>query len=190
MAKGIQLKDKAGNKVYAAPYFPIGSIYLSVNKTNPSKYFGGEWVQLYGGYLYAAQSSIGKTDFSGWNTQSGGGGTSGAYSGTSGAYSGTSGSTAISIDQMPSHNHTMWYNTNSGGYASGSSLGTCKTASDTIQSNNGYNFHVWTHNNGGGKGHTHSIPSHTHSIPSHTHSTPNHTHNIATVDVFVWKRVA
>lgn len=168
MAKGIQLKDKAGNKVYAAPYFPIGSIYLSINKTNPSTYFGGKWEQLYGGYLYAAQNSIGKTDFAGWNTQSGGGGTSGAYSGTSG-------STALTIDQIPNHNHSMLANKNAGGQNAGIQH-TWGTAYSGYDDNScGYT--------GGGKGHTHSIPS-------HTHSTPNHSHNIATVDVFVWKRIA
>lgn len=223
MAKGIQLKDKDGNKVYAAPYFPIGSIYMSINKVNPSVYFGGEWEQLYGGYIYAAQTSIGKTDFAGWNTQSGGGGTSGAYSGTSGAYSGTSGaysgtsgSTAITVDQMPSHTHTQNSHKHHGFRYndSSSSADTCVVSttyngSGCIElgwsrSSTGYPYDnvstkaatATNKNTGGGKGHTHSIPSHTHSIPSHTHSipshthsTPNHTHNIATVDVFVWKRI-
>lgn len=176
MAKGIQLKDKAGNKVYAAPYFPIGSIYLSINKTNPSTYFGGKWEQLYGGYLYAAQNSIGKTDFVGWNTQSGGGGTSGAYSGTSG-------STTLTVNQIPSHTHTIYSNTQ---YESAPGVGHwgwdlhdgwCYGNEQNVTNGGG------TRATGGGKGHTHSIPS-------HTHSTPNHSHNIATVDVFVWKRVA
>jgi hypothetical protein len=38
MAKQIQLKNGA-EKVYPNPFFPIGSIYMSVNSTNPSNYF-------------------------------------------------------------------------------------------------------------------------------------------------------
>lgn len=40
---GVQLKDKNGNKVYPSPYWPIGSIYLSVTNVNPGTIFGGTW---------------------------------------------------------------------------------------------------------------------------------------------------
>lgn len=43
MAKGVYLKDKNGTKCYPAPYWPIGSIYISVNNTNPSQWFDGVW---------------------------------------------------------------------------------------------------------------------------------------------------
>lgn len=43
MPKQIQLKN-GEEKVYPNPFFPVGSIYMSVNSTNPSAYFGGTWV--------------------------------------------------------------------------------------------------------------------------------------------------
>ena len=46
MAKAVQLVDKNNNKCYAAPYWPIGSIFISVVNTNPSKWFGGTWVSF------------------------------------------------------------------------------------------------------------------------------------------------
>lgn len=158
MARGVQLKDKAGNKIYAAPYFPIGSIYLSTNKTNPSTYFGGEWEHLYGGYLYAAQSTIQKTSYSGWGTQS-----NASY---------TTGSTTLTVDQIPAHTHgivayggsTQW----DVGYLWG------RASND--YSNKVQGSSLVTKSTGGSSGHTHSIGA--------------HTHNIATVDVFVWKRIA
>ena len=37
------MRTNSNEKVYPHPYYPVGSIYLSTNDTNPSKWFGGEW---------------------------------------------------------------------------------------------------------------------------------------------------
>lgn len=47
MSKGVQLKDKSGEKVYPRPYYAVGDLYLTTNTTNPNLLFGGVW-QLFG----------------------------------------------------------------------------------------------------------------------------------------------
>ncbi len=49
MKKAITLKDEEGNAIYPCPFFPIGSIYISVINTNPSTYFGGVWKRFANG---------------------------------------------------------------------------------------------------------------------------------------------
>lgn len=68
MAKGVFLK-KGNEKYYPAPYMPIGSIYLTVSNDNPSKWFGGTWEKMSGGYLYACVNGIGNSSYTGSGTQ-------------------------------------------------------------------------------------------------------------------------
>lgn len=62
--------------------YPIGSIYMSVNSTNPSQLFGGTWVQISGRFLYCTNNSM---DTGGEATHK------------------------LTINEMPSHNHLVDY---------------------------------------------------------------------------------
>lgn len=169
--------------------YPVGSVYIGVNTTNPNTLFGfGTWERLKGGYIYGANEGFSQSDLTGTAT-SNTSGTSGSYSGTSGSYSGTSGSTTLTADQsgLPSHQHVY----SRFDYKSSGTDWGCKNSSswgDTM-----VNMDSYTGNTGGTaakSGHTHSIPSHTHSIPSHTHSMPSHSHNVPYIACVIWRRTA
>lgn len=76
-------------------YYPIGSIYLSVNTTNPSTLFGGTWKMVgSGNYLMAYDPSNGYFDKPGSNKGS-----------SAGPGDWNSDKTSLTIDQIPSHTH-------------------------------------------------------------------------------------
>lgn len=47
---------KADSSGVGSIAYPVGSIYLSVNSTNPSTLFGGTWQRIQGRFLFAADS--------------------------------------------------------------------------------------------------------------------------------------
>ena len=57
MSKGIVFRNHQNEKIYPCPYMPVGSIYISVNSTDPSTYFGGTWEQIKDKFLLACGSS-------------------------------------------------------------------------------------------------------------------------------------
>ncbi len=63
--------------------YPVGSIYMSVNETNPSTLFGGTWVQLKDRFLLGAGSTY-------VNGKTGGEATH-----------------KLTVDEMPKHRHTV-----------------------------------------------------------------------------------
>lgn len=152
--------------------YPVGSIYLSTIKVNPSQYFGGEWVQLSGGYIYCAGGIIEKTSYTGWGTQS----------------------TTLSEGQIPSHRHSVSISTSGGGHnhnqyflefrwpKDGYYYGTKSVGRPVSQGTQSTDEQATT-----------SDGSHSHTVSGDTGyygGASGHTHNIATIDVFMYKRVS
>ena len=133
--------------------YPIGSVYLSLNNTNPGTLFGGTWRRIEGFYLYAGSDST-------LNTSGG---------------SLVTGSTALSIEQIPSHNHNVAVtssgahsHTTQGRTSAGSTTpaifesytgaGGTRNVNVPRSGTNGAHTHTVTQNSvGGGQGHTHTM---------------------------------
>lgn len=82
-------KIKVGGTIYDIAY-PVGSIYLSVNRTSPAKLFGGMWEQIKDTFLLACGDTY-----------------------EAGSKGGEEQHT-LTVDEMPSHEHNRIYSTRSG----------------------------------------------------------------------------
>ena len=109
---------------------------------------------------------------------------------TSGANNGSTGSTALTINQIPSHEHGVPFRNTSASQSSNYDI---------------LDYYAWgkqyivgsTKATGGGQGHTHTLGNHSHTIPAHSHGLNSHTHTTGTASnlppylaVYVWKRTA
>lgn len=167
MPKGVKLKDKEGY-VYPCPFFPVGSIYMSVNSTNPSTYFGGTWVEIQGRFLLGRSSSY-----------------------TAGSQGGEA-SHKLTSNEMPSHNHGLTINTTSltgslkaMAYVKHTGTGIFSTTKDTANKNCGssgttfggttYTLNA-SHNHSGSVGYTGGNTAHNNMPPY--------------LAVYIWKRTA
>lgn len=110
--------------------YPVGSIYMSVNSTNPKNLFGGTWEQIQGRFLFGMNSSYPAGSTGGEITH------------------------ALTIDEMPEHNHTIYF-PNSGGPYGNANIG--------YPENSGINM-TWcaemckTESTGGGAAHNNMPP--------------------------------
>lgn len=57
MSKAIKFKTANNEDVYVCPYYPVGSIYMSVNSVNPGTIFGGTWERIKGRFLLASDDN-------------------------------------------------------------------------------------------------------------------------------------
>lgn len=92
-APSIHAVREAVNNNWLSIY-PIGSIYMSVNNVNPSTIFGGTWEQIKDRFLLACGDT--------YNNGATGGVASNPYT-----PAGTVGNTTLTINQIPSHSHTV-----------------------------------------------------------------------------------
>lgn len=140
--------------------YPVGSVYLSWNSTDPKNLFGGTWTRLSGGFLYGCVSSVGIGNGTGTATNS----------------------HTLTIDQIPSHDHggsvgTAWSNFMRVVGAAGTSIAGNHTP--------GYSSASYTDTNGGNI----PMANHQHNI-SKQGGGKGHSHNIPYIAVFAWRRTA
>lgn len=83
MSQGIRLYNSNKEPVYPCPYYPIGSIYLSVNSINPATIFGGTWEQIKDRFLLGCGSTYSNGSTGGEATHK------------------------LTTNEMPSHTHTQ-----------------------------------------------------------------------------------
>lgn len=121
--KKITLSSDLVNAIY-----PIGSIYISVNSTNPSTLFGGTWVSFGAGRVIVGIDSS-QTEF---NT----------VEKTGGAKTHT-----LTVDEMPSHNH----------YISNIAVGSSRNYTQ-FGTDSGLVGGKFTDNTGGGQAHNNLQP--------------------------------
>lgn len=87
MSKSIQFQ-KDGENLYPCPFYPVGSIYLSITTTNPSTYFGGTWSQIAQGRTLVGVDTS-QTEFK-------------TVKKTGGEKTHT-----LTVDEMPKHSHNI-----------------------------------------------------------------------------------
>ena len=87
------------NNIFKSIY-PIGAIYMSSDPTNPGTLFGGEWIAWGEGRVPIGVGSNGVSAYT--SEQTGGNEGYNHYHDAA-----TSGGTAITVAQMPVHNHTL-----------------------------------------------------------------------------------
>jgi hypothetical protein len=131
--------------------YPVGSIYMSVNNTNPGTYLTGTTWAAWGSGRVPVGVDTGQTEF---NTVEKTGGTKTSTNSSSGG--GTSGSTTLTINQIPSHSHKYTYTGDWSGNMRDN--GDASTWAGNSDSNHD------TGSTGGSQGHTHTIPNHQHTV--------------------------
>ena len=153
--KGYVIKTSDWETIY-----PIGSIYTSVNSTSPASLFGGTWEQIQDKFLLCSGSTY-----------------SGGSTGGSTTHTHNTAAHTLTINEIPSHEHTLTsYSISSGSYEVGSSA---KLVYKDYQTTSwiSENSAAWMNKTGGSQGHNHGYTDATSTLPPY-------------LAVYVWKRTA
>lgn len=111
--------------------YPVGSIYMSVNSTNPGTLFGGTWERIMERFLFGCGDERYPAGHAGGEEQH-----------------------LLTVEEMPSHNHAMPYLPNSSADGTGFSYGIAAGCATDSEGGRGYpnlgtfsSGSGWAHNN-------------------------------------------
>ena len=172
--------------------YPVGSIYMSINPTNPKDLFGGKWTQLKDMFLLGAGTHLVNKATDTNPTADGGAET-----------------VTLTADQTGVHQHTHSFTqptVNGGAVTSGITGGshhhTLNYFSKTVASGSAYDRPAGNTTQGTASGYYTNDTTHTHNLPAHTHSvsggavgnttaadaTKAHNNMPPYLTVYMWKR--
>lgn len=114
--------------------YPVGSIYMNVNSTNPGTLFGGTWEQIQGRFLLGMSSSY--------------------PAGSSGGEE----SHILTEAEIAPHKHTMAYGPDSSASSTGFSYGIAAGSATNSAGGRGYASNLGTFSAGGGQPHNNMPP--------------------------------
>lgn len=198
--------------------YPVGSIYMSINSTNPNTLFGGSWQRITGKFLLSAtdggatgtnvnsRADVAPGASGGTATHSHTNPNTGTNNGNTGASTGNTGGTKLTAAQsgVPAHQHAPSSVTTRRFVLATASPST-DAASNIGGSGNKYPYitgsNTWESVSGtqpntaqnAASAHSHSLGGHTHTLGNHSHTQGNtgSSNNMPPfLSVYVWKRVS
>ena len=149
------------NRIWETVY-PVGSIYTSVNSTNPGELFGGTWEEFGQGRTLVGMGSNGTTNYN-------------IVEKTGGSETKT-----IAVENLPSHSHSVNINTNGAGSHS-HGVGALNTGGQSAN----HTHTIAAHNTGTVANHTHNVNGNTGNTGSGTALNTQDPY----ITVYMWKRV-
>lgn len=143
----LDFKGKLFDKVY-----PVGSVFISVSSVSPESLFGGTWEQIQGKFLLAASDTY----------------TAGSEGGAA-THNHTTGDCTLTLNQIPSHRHSI--------NLEGGSVDKTKGYVAGASGSAGGGGTAYTAYSGSGRAHNHGNTGNTSNLPPY-------------LVVYMWKRTA